>query len=142
MTDVMEPRLKVKLYRGWHLVDDPGTLAAYVRGDSPNSGILQFSFAQYRHGQLPSATEQTLIGICERLTSDVRGRRELSRSSGKCEFGMFGTVAVEGDFPARVHLWVVSNQREFILITHNCGKEPDPEEVAEANDIALMTGCS
>jgi hypothetical protein len=143
MADVMEPRLKVKLHRGWRQIDNPGALAAYVRGDSPNSGTLQFSIAQFRHGQLHSATEQTLIGLCEKLTSGVRGRMEMSRGSGKCEFGMFGTVVVKGDFPVRVQVWVVSNQREFILITHTCEKkEPDPEEVAEANDIALMTGCS
>ena len=142
MTDVMAPRLKVKLHRGWRQVDNPGALAAYVRGDSPNSGTLQFSIAQFRHGQLPRATEQTLIGICEKLTSRVSGRREVSRDSGKCEFGMFGIVVAKGDFPAHPQVWVVSNEREFILITHTCGKQPDPEEVAEANDIALMTGCS
>jgi hypothetical protein len=142
MTDVMAPRLKVKLHRGWRQIDNPGALAAYVRGDSSNSGTLQFSIAQFRHGQLPSATEQTLIGICEKLTSGVRAPKEVSSTSGKCEFGMFGSVVVKGDFPARLQVWVVSNQRELILITHTCEKEPDPEEVAEANDIALMTECS
>lgn len=33
-----------------------------------------------------------------------------------------------------------TGQREFILITHTCTEEPDAEEIAEANEIALMTG--
>jgi hypothetical protein len=70
----------------------------------------------------------------------VGNRRDVSSRSGKCEFGIFGTVAVKGDAPAHFQAWVVSNQREFILITHTCAKEPDPLEIAEANEIALMTG--
>jgi hypothetical protein len=79
--------------------------------------------------------------MCEKLTKAFRGSREMSSRSGKCEFGIFGTVVVKGDSPAHVQVWVLSNQREFILITHVCGNEPDPQEVAEANEIALRTAC-
>jgi hypothetical protein len=81
-----------------------------------------------------------LIALCEKLTVKVSNRREVLRRSGKCNFGIFGTVAVKGDAPVYFQAWVVSNQRDFILITHTCTEEPEPEEIAEANEIALMTG--
>jgi hypothetical protein len=71
---------------------------SYVRGDGSNSGRLQFSLAEHRHGKVPDATEQTLIGICEKLTNGVSGRKEMLSRSGKCEFGTFGTVVAMGDF--------------------------------------------
>jgi hypothetical protein len=103
---------------------------------------LQFSFAQYRHGKLPNINEQLLISMCERLVGGVRGQKDKSRSSGKCEFGLFGTVIAKGYSPSHVQTWVLSNQSEVIVVTHTCEKEPDAQEVAEANGIALMTGCS
>jgi len=135
-----QPRLKVKLFEGWRPVENPRTLATYVRGDTSNSGSLQFSLAQYQRGILSSVTEDTLLGLCQKLAGSVRGRRDVSSGSGKCEFGLFGTVTAKGDSPAHFQVWVISNGREFILITHTCAKEPDPQEVAEANEIALMTG--
>jgi hypothetical protein len=76
------------------------------------------------------------------MASGVRGLKEKSSHSGTCEFGVFGTVTAKGDFPAHFQAWVLSNEREFILVTHTCDKNPDPEEIAEANQIALLTGCS
>jgi hypothetical protein len=138
----MEPRLKVRLYSGWRQIQDATALASYVRGDGSNSGRLQFSLAEHRHGKVPDATEQTLIGICEKLTNGVSGRKEMLSRSGKCKFGTFGTVVAMGDFPIRLQVWVLSNERVFILVTHTCEREPISQEVAEANQIALMTGFS
>ena len=76
------------------------------------------------------------------MASNVRGLKEKSSRSGTCEFGMFGTVVAKGDYPAHFQVWVLSNEREFILVTHTCDKDPGAEEVTEANEIALMTGCS
>lgn len=103
---------------------------------------MQFSLAQYKNDSLPSTTDATLVGICEKLTSGVRGRRDVSRSSGTCEFGIFGTVVAKGDSPAHVQAWVLSNRREFILVTHTSDSDPDSQEVKEANEIALMTSCA
>jgi hypothetical protein len=136
------PRLKVRLHRGWRQVENPNALATYTRGNGSDSGTLQFSLAQFRHGTLPNSSEQALIAMCEKLANNVRGQKHKSSGSGKCEFGTFGTVVAKGDSPIRLQVWVLSNQREFILVTHTCEKEPDAQEVAEANEIALMTGCS
>ena len=76
------------------------------------------------------------------MASSVRGLTEKSSRSGSCEFGMFGTVIARGESPHYFQVWVLSNGREFILVTHTCDKEPGASEVAEANDIALMACCT
>jgi hypothetical protein len=100
------------------------------------------SLAQFRPGKLPNASEPLLTAMCEKLVSDVRGLKQKSSHSGACEFGRFGTVVAKADSPAHVQVWVLSDERVFILVTHTCDKDPDPEEVTEANQIALMAGCS
>ena len=135
----MTPKLRIRLRSGWHPADNPA-IPAYKRAASADSGALQFSIAQFRHGTAPNATEQTLVAMCEKLTGSVRGRKNISSTSGTCDFGIYGTAAVQGDAPVRFQAWVLSNGREFILVTHTFGSAPDPEEVREANEIALMTG--
>jgi hypothetical protein len=78
--------------------------------------------------------------MCEKLTSNIRGRRDITTASDACDFGIYATVIAYGDSPVRLQAWLLSNRQEFILITHTCGSEPDPEEVREAHEIALMTG--
>lgn len=137
----MTPRLKVKLYQGWKPVANPNGPATYMRGNDPDGSALQFSFAQYRPDTLLTTTQEHLIGICEKLTNKLSGRAIVSRSSGKCTFGFYGTVISKGHEPAHSQIWVVSNRREFILITHTCANEPGLDEMEEANQIALMTYC-
>lgn len=136
----MPAKLRIRLRPGWHPADNPA-IPTYKREGSAGSGALQFSIAQFRHGTAPNATEQTLVAMCEKLTSSVRGRRDMATASGPCDFGIYGTAAVQGDAPVRFQAWVLSNGTEFILVTHTCGSAPpDPEEVREATEIALMTG--
>ena len=75
------------------------------------------------------------------MTEKVRGRKSISKSSGECAFGKYGTVIAKGEAPEHVQIWMLSNKREFILITHTCASDPDPEEIEEASQIALMTSC-
>jgi hypothetical protein len=135
----MFQRLKIKLYDGWREVKCEGALATYIRGSSSDSS-LQFSQAQKSGSVLPEDTEK-LIGMCEGLTRKIRGRREMLSGSGKCGFGIFGTVVAKGDSPAHVQVWVLQHKNDFILITHTCETEPDPQEIREARGIALMTTC-
>jgi hypothetical protein len=133
------PRLSIKLHKEWHQVENPNGPITYLRGRDRDAGALQFSFAKYRQGTLKNATEETLIGICEKLSNRVQGRRNALSHSGKCDFGIFGTLAVEGDYPVRFQAWVISNRSEFILVTHTCTRKPELAEIAEASEIALMT---
>ncbi len=136
------PKLKVQLYPGWREVQIPNAPTTYVRGAASHSGALQVSLAQFGGGKLPDASEQLLVAICEKMASNVHGTKKKSSGSGNCEFGMFGTVVARGESPNYFQVWVLSNGREFILVTHTCDKEPDPAEVIEANEIAMRTGCT
>ena len=139
----MEPRLKFKLYDGWQKTENPGGPVTYLRGNGPSPGTLQFSSARPRSGAVARRTsEQDLISMCEKLTRDVANRSEVTRSSGTCEFGIFGTIAVKGTSPAYVQAWVLSNQSDYILVTLVCYTPPDAQETKEAHEIALMTGLS
>ena len=134
-----EPRLKLRLLHGWKAVENPQGPATYCREASANSGALQFSFTQYRSGALPNAAEDQLTGICRNLAAKMRGGKIISSRSGACDFGIYGTVVARGDEPAYFQAWVISNRRDFVLVTHTCTVEPDPLEIQEANEIALMT---
>jgi len=137
-SDVVEvgmiPRLMIKLFDGWTQIENEGGPTTYVNGNS----CLQFSQVQKKGEALPEDPEK-LIGICEGLTRKVRGRRDMLSGAGKCELGIFGTVVAKGDSPAYVQVWVLSNENDFVLITHVCEAEPSPKEVAEAREIALRT---
>jgi hypothetical protein len=130
----LDPRLKIKLYDGWRQVKSEGVLAGYVKGASS----LQFSHAHKKGNPLPDDAKE-LISICEKLTQKMRGRRDLLSASGKCAFGIFGTVVAKGDHPAHFQAWVLKNENDLILITQTCDTEPSPQEITEARAIALAT---
>lgn len=136
----MNPQLKVKLFRGWTQIANPNGPATYVRGNNPDS-CLQFSFATYLQGALPNTTEELLIRICEKMAGKIGNGTVVLKSSGKCAFGLYGSVIAKAKSPAHFQIWVVSDQQQFILITHTCANEPIPDEMSEANEMALMTGC-
>jgi hypothetical protein len=135
-----EPRLNIKLKPGWTPVKNVNAYMCF-RETSANPGELQFSSAVHKPDKpiVKIPTEKGLIDMCRGMARDVRGGREISSLAGKCDFGSFGTVAVFGESPARFQVWVLSNGQDFILVTHTCAKAPDPSEVKEANEIALMT---
>jgi hypothetical protein len=130
----------VRLHQGWREVQVPNAPVTYVRSGPSSQGALQFSLAQFKAGPLPDSSEQTLLAMCEKLANNVRGLREKSSRSGPCDLGTLGTVVVRREAPVYFQVWVLSNGREFILVTHTCDREPTPDEIAEANEIALMTG--
>ena len=138
-----EPRLRIKLQRGWTPINNPKAYIC-IRETSAEPGEMQFSSAVYKPGRpLPKVvTEDGLIEMCRKIMAgEVPSGREILKQSGNCDFGAFGTVALRGESPAYFQAWVLSNGRDFILITHVCPKEPDPAEITEANEIALMTRC-
>lgn len=137
----MMPRLKIKLLHGWKPLAIPDGPATYIRGDDPNGPVLQFSLAHHKPGPLPNTTAESLIVMCEKLGSRVDGGRVVFRSSGQCGFGLYGTVVVKGRAPEHFQAWVLSNRRDFILITHIGPSNIDPAEIYDASEIALMTSC-
>lgn len=138
----MAPELKLRVHDGWRKRENPGGPATYFRGNGPKPSALQFSAARPRPGVVHHTSGEELISMCEKLTHGVKGRIELSRASGKCGFGIFGTLAVKGSSPAYMQAWVLSNHNDFILVTHICETSPDAQEMKEVNEIALLTGLS
>ena len=62
---------------------------------------------------------------------------ELAESSGgACRFGSFGTAVFRSSEHPRIQVWFISDGRDHIMATHICDREPDAEEVAEAQQIA------
>jgi hypothetical protein len=58
-----------------------------------------------------------------------------ARQCGPCVFGNMGTAVFSSpEFP-RFQAWYISNGRDFIIASHTCAQEPDPEEVAEVQFI-------
>jgi hypothetical protein len=136
-----EPRLKIKPLNGWKAVENPEGRATYVRESSLHSGALQFSLAHHRRGILQRATDETLVELCKKVAvSALPGGRIVSTRSGMCNFGMFGTAVACGENGTYAQAWVISDKCDFILVTHTCDQEPDAQEIAEAEQIALKTG--
>ena len=135
-----DPRLKIILLDGWHEQKNHGP-ATYRRATSSDPGALQFSFAQHRAGPLPNVGKVNLLEICRKMAGRLPGGRIISEHSGVCSFGEFGTAVARGDSPRYFQVWVLSNNREFILVTHTCDTEPDPNEISEAKEIVMMTTC-
>lgn len=92
-------------------------------------------------GPLPNVGKVNLLEICRKMAGRLPGGRIISEHSGVCSFGEFGTAVARGDSPRYFQVWVLSNNREFILVTHTCDTEPDPNEISEANEIVMMTTC-
>jgi len=53
-------------------------------------------------------------------------------------FGKLGsTVYRSSEFP-RSQVWYLSDGKDFIMVTHICGEEPDPQELVEVDQIVHM----
>jgi hypothetical protein len=138
----MQPKLKTELLHGWSYMENPGGPLTYLRGPGPDPNCLQVSVARPASGTVQPISEQQLVAMCEKLTRDVRGRVEVSKSAGICNFGIFGTVTVKGESPSYMQAWVVSDRLDFILTTHICYRYPDAEEIAQVNEIAMTVSTS
>jgi hypothetical protein len=136
-----KPKLKIKLFDGWRAVENPEGPATYVREASVHSGALQFSIAHYHKGLVQNATEESLVDVSKKVVLNHAAEcRIISTRSGMCNFGMFGTAVARGKDGTYAQAWVISDKCDFILVTHTCDKEPDAQEIREAEQIALKTG--
>jgi hypothetical protein len=134
--------LKIKLFKGWTRVEQAVGGAVFSRSAAENVGRLQFSHAEFKGGELPEASEEKLLAVCRSLATKATQVTHTSERSGDCDFGKFGTMVVRAASPVYFQVWVLSDGRDFILITHTCVREPDAVEIFEANEIALMTRLS
>jgi len=134
-----ERELKIKLFKNWTRVTDMAGPPAFKRTGLPNAGVLQFSHAEFKGGELAEPGEEKLLEVCRSLASKIKNVTHSSTQSGTCDFGKFGTLVVRAASPAYFQVWVLSDSRDFILVTHTCAQQPDPVEIFEAHEIATMT---
>ncbi len=133
-------QLKIQLFPGWSDRSDENRDSPYtfMRDASIRPGALQFSFAFYRGGVVPNPSVQDLIELSE----GVRARLEAPEAAelvefcgGACAFGKFGTAVFRAPGLPRAQIWHLSNGQDFILATHFFDADPDPTEIAEAQEI-------
>jgi hypothetical protein len=126
-------RLKVQIPRHWARYNDAG--ATFIRLTSEVSGALQFSFGEYKGGEIPNPTPQDLQQMAAGYGPAHNLGELLESSSGPCVFGAMGTAVFRSAENSRVQIWFLSNGRDFIMATHICCHEPDPAEIADAQEI-------
>jgi hypothetical protein len=126
-------RLKIELPATWAQAHNPDGPATFFRENG--SGAFQVSWAEYVGGQRPNVTTDGLKQMAEQF-GRKNGFGELKETrDGKCRFGTFGTsVFSSAEYP---HIQVcISDGRDHIMATHICSEVPEPNEIAEARQIA------
>jgi hypothetical protein len=129
-------RLKVRLTGSWAPHPNEGGPATFVRGASADAGVLQVSWAEYEGGPLPNPTLADLEEMAHEFGRPHGFGEPRESGSGACPFGAFGTATFQTPSLARIQVWLLSNGRDFIYVTHLCEVAPDPAEIAEADEIA------
>jgi hypothetical protein len=135
----MPKSLKVNLPPTWsdHSAENPNGPPTYLRDASDTPGPLQISWAWYNSGKEPNPTDQDLIELARRFESRVGGE-VLSTTCGDCTIGRYGTAVFRAAEMPRIQVWLLSNGRDFVTVTHINPVEPDADEVAEAQSIVEL----
>ena len=133
----MWKRLKIVLPEGWsdHSHENPEGPPTFIRDRSQVPGAVQVSSAQYKGGAVPNPIPDDLIALSRGIGERQEAARLLETHSGECTFGIWGTAVFRTSECQRFQIWHLSNGRDLIFITHICCDEPDPDELAEAQDI-------
>ena len=129
--------LKVKLSKEWsdHTHEYPNGPGTFIRHASKEPGVIQVSFTLYEKGEIPNPSCEDLIELAKKIGDNLPAGDLVETSSGRCTFGIFGTAIFKSkEFP-RTQVWYLSDGYNFILATHICTALPEPEEVAEAQEI-------
>ncbi len=132
----MKKRLQIKLPNGWSdcSEDNDGT-PTYIRELSDDPGPLQVSWAEYTGGKIPDPSTDDLIQMSRELGESQSFGELVESNGGACDFGRLGTAVFRSP-EQRIQIWHLSNGRDFITVTHIGPREPDPEEIREAQEIA------
>ena len=77
-----------------------------------------------------------LLGMCRKMGESVKEGQIVAEQCGPCDFGTFATMHFQGMTPAHLQVWVLTDQKHFILVTHICMSPAEPQEVVEADQMA------
>lgn len=129
-------RLRIELPSTWAQHDNPNGPVTYCR--TASNAAFQVSWAEYRGVKpLPEITADSLKQMAIRFGQKNEFGEIVESFSGACRFGSFGTVVFRSVRHPRIQVWFISNRRDHIMATHICDHEPDMDEVAEAQQIAV-----
>ncbi len=133
-------RLRVSLLPGWAdlSAQHPESPPVFSRKHTGSENPLQVSWALYRGGVVPNPSDEDLVALARGFAKLLKGARLVGTSAGPCRFGRYGTAVFESCELVRAQCWYLSNGRDLITVTHLCGIEPEPAEVAEAQEIVSM----
>jgi hypothetical protein len=126
-------RLKIQLPSDWGPFENATDI--FYRLTSKDSGALQLSFTEYKSGEIPNPTPDDLKRLAVESGNNKPLGEVVESSAGPCVFGAMGTAVFRAPEHARFQIWFLSNGGDFITATHVCIEEPDPKEVAEAQQI-------
>jgi hypothetical protein len=129
-------RLKIQIPKSWAAQDRTDRGAVFRRYLSRFPGSLQVSWAIYTRGPNPNADAQKLMRMAIGWGDRINAGDLSEAASNSCVFGSMGTAVFTSPRTPRIQLWLLSNGKDFINISHICPLEPDPVEISEAQEIA------
>ena len=130
-------QLQIKLVDGWsdYSHENPDGPSTFLRDQSEVPGPLQVSYAIYKEGDIPDASEEELIELCTGLGEQQGWGEVIETESMACAFGLLGTAVFRGEEFPHAQVWHLSNGQRFITATHICPEVPALEEVDEVQEI-------
>ncbi|MDB6025038.1 MAG: hypothetical protein JWM68_1261 [Verrucomicrobiales bacterium] len=127
-------RLKIELPTTWTQQNNPDGPPTFCRQASTNA--FQVSWAEYRGGKaLPEVTADSLKQMATGFGQKNGFGEMVESSGGACRFGSFGTAVFRSAQHPRIQVWFICDGRDHIMATHICDREPEPIEVADAQQI-------
>ena len=128
-------RLKIQLPPTWYQDKDNDSPATFYRENSSNA--LQVSWAENNAGSiLPGTSGTDLVAFALNFGAQNGFGEALESRDGTCRFGKYGTALFRSTEHPRIQIWVLSNERDFIFVTHICDQAPTADEISEAQQIA------
>ena len=130
-------KLHIELLDGWgdYSHENPDGPSTFLRDRSEVPGPLQVSYAIYKDGDKPDASEEGLIELCMGLGEQHGWGGAIETESMACAFGLLGTAVFQSEEFPRIQVWHLSNGRDFIMVTHICPESPESEEVKDVQEI-------
>ncbi|QDU26401.1 hypothetical protein ETAA8_14790 [Anatilimnocola aggregata] len=116
--------------------------------DERATGALQVVVSEHRQGPSPQPTPAELMAFAEKFGTDYRFGKLLTKVSGECKLGTFGTAIfrrpppVQADVPPFGQVWFLTNGSDIIFCHFLATAEPHERETLGANEIALMLNLS
>ena len=133
----MAKRPRVRLLPGWSDCsrENPIGPPTFLRVASDEPGPLQVSMAEHADGEVPDPSSEELESMARDSGGEMGLGDVVETASGDCAIGTYGTAVFHADGAPRVQLWYLTDGRELVMVTHICPGDPDPDEIAEADQI-------